>query len=163
VHADRPGAALRRRGARALGLPRAARLQQPSEFLAVQSAERGRALRSAGDWLAMTAAWLPAAGAVDNTGPRLGITVSKRMARRALDRNLVKRIVREAFRHATPALGNAAALCGLRLDVSLRLKRALPLPGAAARPSQTVLRRALRQDADRMLAVLAERLPRTAA
>lgn len=123
----------------------------------MQSADRRHAWRAAGEWLSMTAAWRAAAEPV--AGPRLGITVGKRMARRALDRNLVKRIVREAFRHAAPALRSAAAPAALQLDVSLRLKRALPLPAAAGRLPLATLRRAVRDDADRLLATLAERLP----
>jgi ribonuclease P protein component len=33
------------------------------------------------------------------TGPRLGIVVSRRVSGRAVDRNRIKRVIREAFRH----------------------------------------------------------------
>ena len=36
--------------------------------------------------------------------PRLGLVVSKKNARRALDRNRIKRLVRESFRHISAAL-----------------------------------------------------------
>jgi len=36
--------------------------------------------------------------------PRLGLAISKKHARRALDRNRIKRIVRESFRHQQPNL-----------------------------------------------------------
>ena len=36
--------------------------------------------------------------------PRLGLVVSKKNARRALDRNRIKRLVRESFRHVSAEL-----------------------------------------------------------
>lgn len=36
-------------------------------------------------------------GAVDN-GPRLGLVIAKRILRRSVDRNLIRRLAREAFR-----------------------------------------------------------------
>ena len=68
-------------------LPKAARLRRRREFLAVQ--ERGARLCS-GDWLV-----LRGGAAVDR--PRIGITVSSKVAN-AVGRNQVKRWVREAFR-----------------------------------------------------------------
>ena len=103
----------------------------------------------------MTAAWSA------DTGPaaaRLGLTLSRRMARRAVDRALVKRVVRESFRHAAAALTDAAATTGQRIDCSLRLARALPPPGHATRPPLTALKRALRADADRLFDTAIERL-----
>jgi ribonuclease P protein component len=46
------------------------------------------------------------------------LAVTKRVAPRAVDRNRVKRVVREVFRHAAPQLGG--------VDVVIKLKR-LPL------------------------------------
>lgn len=37
--------------------------------------------------------------------PRLGLVVPKRQARRAVDRNLVKRLARESFRHRQAEIG----------------------------------------------------------
>ncbi len=37
-------------------------------------------------------------------GARLGLIIAKRLARRAVQRNLLKRLAREAFRHARPTL-----------------------------------------------------------
>lgn len=39
--------------------------------------------------------------------PRLGLAVSRKTARRAVGRNRIKRIVREAFRHGYDALPSA--------------------------------------------------------
>jgi ribonuclease P protein component len=129
------------------------RLRRPSEFAAVLSARREQSLRGSGRWLAMTAAWtaLPAGGA------RLGLTISKRMARRAIDRALVKRIVREAFRHRITELEQLAAAASVRIDISVRLRRAAGLPDAQ-RPPLPAWRRELRRDADQLLAEACTRL-----
>lgn len=49
---------------------------------------------------------------------RLGLVIAKKFARRAVLRNLLKRIGREAFRHARPGLPSR--------DLVLRLARPLP-------------------------------------
>ena len=62
------------------------------------------------------------------------------MARRAVDRALVKRIAREAFRGMADDIERAAAVAGVQADLSVRLKRPLGLPGSPERPSLVVLR-----------------------
>lgn len=57
-------------------------------------------------------------------GSRLGLVIAKRFARRAVLRNLVKRLAREAFRQ-----GPSIPSC----DVVLRLARALPRADRAGR------------------------------
>ena len=52
-------------------------------------------------------------------GARLGVIVPKRFARRAVLRNLLKRLGREAFRHARPRLPT--------IDIVLRLVKS-PMP-----------------------------------
>ena len=98
----------------------------------------------------MSAAWTP------STAPavRFGMTVGKRNARRAVDRSLAKRILREASRHAAEELEQRCAARGLRLDVALRLKA----PFDAAALSITRWRRALRAEADSLMAKLAHRI-----
>jgi RNase P protein component len=83
---------------------------------------------------------------------RFGLTVGKRLARRAVDRVLVKRILREAARHSAPQL---AARAQRDLDVVLRLKAPLP---ERATITRTQLKRALREDADAVLRRLSDRL-----
>lgn len=83
---------------------------------------------------------------------RFGLTVAKRLARRSVDRVLVKRILREAARHAAPAIGDAARA---GLDILLRLKAPLPARTAITRAE---LKRALRADADAVLTRLHQRL-----
>ncbi len=88
---------------------------------------------------------------------RVGLTVGKRNARRAVDRALVKRVLRESARHALPVLDAAAAT--RRVDVVLRLKAPLPARESIARAE---LKRQLRHEADSLLAQLAGWLRATA-
>ncbi len=81
--------------------------------------------------------------------------MGKRNARRAVDRTTVKRILREACRHARVEL--EAVATGRAVDVVLRLKS--PLPGRDALP-RAELKRALRAEADALLAELKLRLAR---
>jgi hypothetical protein len=106
----------------------------------------------------MTAAWFPS----EVASVRFGITVGKRNARRSVDRALVKRIVREASRHAAGGLEAACAAQGLRLDVAFRLKAARPV-GGAVQPSVAVWRRELRAEADALLDRLGRQLAQAAA
>lgn len=153
VHADRASATADRDAGGAT-LQRTWRLRRPQEFAAVLAASRASSLRTGLGWLSVTAAWvaMPAGGA------RLGITVSKRMARRAIDRALVKRVVRESFRRSAPAMGDAAVAAGVRVDISVRLKRPVGLPGAAGRPALTRWRQALRSEADALFHAVTVRL-----
>jgi ribonuclease P protein component len=138
--------------ARTLGRER--RLLRPQEFAAVLAADRAHSTRAAGKWLSMTAAWNP----MSPGRARLGITVSKRMARRAIDRALVKRIAREAFRHAASGIERVAAGSGVGVDISVRLKRPVALPDDPQRPALTPWRRALRTEADELLASITSRI-----
>jgi len=121
----------------------------------VLAARGSTSMRAAAERLSMTAAW---SAATDARPTRLGITVGKRMARRSIDRALVKRIMREAFRHVAPTLDRAAAGAGVVVDVSVRLKAPLGEPGSPMRPALAVLRRALRDEADQLLQALVGKL-----
>jgi RNase P protein component len=107
---------------------------------------------------------------------RIGITVAKRYARRAVDRALVKRIVREGARRRAPALLAALRAARVRADVIVRLRAPLPArPTARTRPvlsqrqlsqhqlSQRQLREQLRADTDALLQRLARHLTATEA
>lgn len=126
---------------------RARRLRRPSEFTAVLAAPRSQGLRAARHWLSMTAAWFPS----EQAAVRFGATVGKRNARRAVDRNLVKRVLREAARRAAPQLEAACAQRGLRLDVSFRLKASRNRAAEAPFASLALWRRTLREEADSLL------------
>jgi ribonuclease P protein component len=123
------------------------RLRRPSEFAAVLAAPRSQALRGGRHWVSMTAAWFPDEAAA----VRFGATVGKRNARRAVDRALVKRILREASRRAAPALEALCAHQGLRLDVSFRLKAPRNQATEVPPVSLTAWRLALRAEADWLL------------
>lgn len=73
-------------GARLL---RSARIRQPAEFK--QAFAKGFRIARA----PLSAVCRPNEGA----GPRLGLAISRKAAPRAVDRNRVKRIIREEFRH----------------------------------------------------------------
>lgn len=76
--------------------PRSARLLQPREFKLVFDSPQFRL--SAGEFMLL-------AVASTGEGPRLGIVVGKKSCKRAIDRNRVKRTVRESFREQRGALG----------------------------------------------------------
>lgn len=117
------------------------------------AAPRSQSLRAARHWLSMTAAW----SSSGQPAVRFGVTVGKRNARRAIDRAVVKRILREAGRHVAPALELTCARRGLRLDVAFRLKASRDRT-AETQPSLAAWRRALRDEADALLDRLARQL-----
>jgi ribonuclease P protein component len=105
-------------------------------------------------FLALAGRLLPARDADRADVPaRIGLTTGKRNARRAVDRNLVRRIAREAARAAWPAL-DAAAGTG-SLDIVLRLRATLPAP--SGRPDRE-LRHTLHDEARGLLDELTQRL-----
>ncbi len=145
----RPEAEARTTAARALGLPRAARLRAARDFEACRAPQ----FRASSRWLSLAARSSDFDGDSAAARVRIGVTAGKRMARKAVQRNLVKRILREAARHAAPQLAERAG--ARRVDVVLRLKAAFPSPREM---SLAMFRRALRADADALLERLAGRL-----
>ncbi|HRK57400.1 MAG TPA: ribonuclease P protein component [Burkholderiaceae bacterium] len=130
-------------------------LRKPGEFAAVAQARSAGGMHRAGRWLALGARVLAGTVPLETAGDdrpllRLGLTVPRRYAKRAVDRNLIKRVVREAMRALRPRIEAEAAPCA-RIDVVVRLKA--PWPGAAA-GSQRQLKGQLRQEADALLALL---------
>jgi ribonuclease P protein component len=133
---------------------RAQRLQSEAEFAAVAQAGPD-SIRLSQRWFVLMAK--PAASTETATAPaarrvRFGLTVGKRLARRSVDRVLIKRILREAARHSVPRL---AAVAATDLDIVLRLKA--PLPPRETTP-RGQLKRALRADADSVLRRLYDKL-----
>lgn len=94
-------------GAARFSLPQRQRLRRRGEFGAALRAKRVAAS-------AHFAAWAKRNGL---RYARLGVVAAKRIAKRAVDRNRARRLVREAFRRAQ------AALAGL--DVVVQLRRPL--------------------------------------
>ena len=74
---------------RGLGFPRSARLLRPEAYRRVF--DDARRLRSPAFTVLVHERQPPAE-------PRLGLAISRKCARRAVDRNRIKRIVRESFR-----------------------------------------------------------------
>ncbi len=132
------------------------RLRRPPEFAAFLAPRSG--WRASRRWLAMSALfppsdWLDPRGLARGAGVRFGITVSRRQGRRAVARNMVKRVLREAARHAAARLDAAAGHAPV--DVLVRLKAGLP-PASAAGWHQ--VKAQLRQEADSLFEQLHARL-----
>jgi ribonuclease P protein component len=70
------------------GLPPAARLRRASDFAALRQAERWEGRHFLLRWLRTT----------EETNARLGLAVSRKVSKRAIERNRIKRVVRESFR-----------------------------------------------------------------
>ena len=93
-------------------------------------------------------------GAPPGRAARLGLAVAKKRARRAVDRNRIKRVARESFRHARAALEghhvvvmNRDAAAGaspteLRRSLDALWSRALRRPATSGRPGRGDGRRA---------------------
>jgi ribonuclease P protein component len=107
------------------------RLRRPAEFSAVLSGSQ----RVRGQYFDLR--YRHNAGCV----PRLGLVIPKRLARRAVLRNLLKRLARESFREAAAGLPE--------VDMVLRLTRPVALGGIADRHQ---LRAVWRREMDGLLA-----------
>ena len=143
-------------------------LRAPEFTSASQSDHTWRAARR---WLAMSAALLSHPQEIVRTEDqdvgqndllafpanaiRFGLVVSRRHERRAVARNMVKRILRESARHFAPALASATG--ERRVDVVLRLKAPLPRVSDA---SWSEVKAVLRREADDLLAQLRAQLAR---
>lgn len=110
--------------------PQAARLRQPSQFKAL--AASSKRLRGAKFELRFRAN--------DAATARLGLVIPKRLARRSVLRNLIKRLVRESFRARLPSLP--------RVDIVIRLSNPISLGMREDRRQQ---RRQWRDDIDALL------------
>lgn len=110
-----------------------------------------RAFRASRRWLAI--AGRVQSGTDRGVPVRFGFTAARRHARRAVDRNTVKRVLREAARLRIVELDRAAA--DRNVDVVLRLKAAVPAANLQARRSWKAL---LRDEADALLSELTGRL-----
>jgi len=129
-------------------LPPARRLRSPAQFAAVTSDPK--ALRAGRGWLSMACRVQPGS---TTTPVRFGFTVARRLARRAVDRNTIKRTLREAARQHVAMLDAVAA--SRSVDIVLRLKRPV---GEAGPMSRASWKATLRGEADWLLRQLAARL-----
>lgn len=134
-------------------LPAARRIRRPREFAAIIGAPAAVAWTARGSWWAMKAVWRPLDTAHTEANLRLGITIAKRWAARAVDRSRLKRIARESFRHAAPSLDAAAERAGIAVDLSLRLIASIPSTLSAA-----AFASAARAESDRLVVQLLARI-----
>ena len=121
------------------GLPRETRIRRPSDFAALRSSS-GRA-----SGRCFHARYRPNAFG----HARLGLAISKRVSKRAVERNRIKRLVRESFRRVRgqlpavdlmvmareQAAGVSGALLLVELDQLWRKLAADCLPTAVAQPA----------------------------
>lgn len=107
------------------GLPRNLRLIRTEDFGVILKASRK-------DTVYVSNSCFSAHGlkVTKNIRLRMGVTVGKKNAPRSVDRALIKRILREAFRKKASILMTKLQALGLGLDVSLRLR--IPLKKLSA-------------------------------
>jgi ribonuclease P protein component len=84
---------------------------------------------------------------------RFGLTVGRRQARRAVERAMVKRVLREAVRNAAGTLGELVR--DRNLDLVLKLRAPLP---ERCEMSLAQVKRSLRTEADALIGQLARHL-----
>ena len=113
-----------------MGFPRTVKLVKRSEFLEVQR----QGIRFGGKHLVI---YIHAAGDPERAA-RFGITVSKRVSVRAVRRNRVRRLIREAFRMLRPtirpghwvvAIARRSSLEATGADINAELRRLLARAG----------------------------------
>ena len=103
------------------GLPRSIRLIKSAEFGAVLSANKAKLIRSYSDFFTVSALPTNKTGCV-----RFGFTVGKQNAHLAVERVMVKRLLREKARTSRLSIVNALSEKEIGLDINFRLKRKLP-------------------------------------
>jgi ribonuclease P protein component len=116
------------------GFPRTARLLKPGDFAALKGKSRRISVRH----------FLAEFSANDQPTCRMGQAVSRRVSKRAVDRNRIKRLVRESYRHVRAELPHVDILliarssavktpsAELRDDLSMLWKKLLSLKAAAS-------------------------------
>ncbi|MYN12599.1 ribonuclease P protein component [Pusillimonas sp. TS35] len=115
--------------------PPAARLHRPSEYA---SALKGRRVARGALFVVTTPRGTPAQSATGaEPQARLGMIIAKRFAVRAVTRNAIKRVLREAFRHKQHRLGG--------IDLVFRLHTRV------APASLAELKKQVRAEADALL------------
>lgn len=87
---------------------------------------------------------------------RFGLTVGKHFSKRSVDRNLVKRILREAIRHSVLTHPAESPSALQSRTFVLRLKKKVPVPAEGARLNS--LKKELSEDANRLLSQLEARI-----
>ncbi len=99
------------------GFPRSTRLLKPEEYRRVFQ----QPIKTADDCFTVLRR------ESDLGRARLGLAVAKKNARRAVDRNRIKRVVRESFRQNHSYLGSRDYVILIRKDTSLRSNQELSI------------------------------------
>ncbi len=149
------------------GFASSRRLKSARDYAEILRAPAGASFRSGRQLMAINGTWSTAVAISSNPGVvRFGVTVGKRNVKRAVDRILVKRILREACRHRAAPLESCANRAGACIDIVLRLKSPLVTTGGTAL-TMAQWRRQVRMEADsllqQMLSELSEKLIAVAA
>jgi ribonuclease P protein component len=135
------------------------RLRAQAEFAALLQAPRTNTIRVARRFLGVIAGWKPVNEYTDATRRvRFGVIVGRRNVGRAVDRALVKRVVREACRHQACMFDHCAARLAVCIDIVLRVKSPL-LHTDGALLAMRQWRRELRSEADDLLQHVLAELP----
>lgn len=100
----------------ARGFSRRVRLTEPADYQRVFKHCRCKATNR---WLTLLATHNPL------EHPRLGLAISRKVARHAVARNRIKRVVRESFRHRQAELGSLDIVVLGRNDVAAQSTRTL--------------------------------------
>lgn len=131
--------------------PQAAKLKKSADFLRVLKARGEKVIRLSGHWIEVKA--ILDSGA---PGTRIGLTVGKTNARRAVDRNLVKRIFRESARHCF--FQNITSENSSKPDIKivLRLRNSLNLLNAIER--DRLIRGELQKETEKLLELMKQKL-----
>ncbi|MEZ5541161.1 MAG: ribonuclease P protein component [Pseudomonadota bacterium] len=101
---------------RARGFSRRVRLTEPADY---QRVFKQCQYKAANRWLTL----LATANTLEH--PRLGLAISRKVARHAVTRNRIKRVVRESFRHRQTELGALDIVVLGRDDVASQTTRTL--------------------------------------
>ena len=138
-------------GGRANSFPQKAKIKKSQDFLNVLKARGKGVVRLSGQWFELKAVLTQ--GKVSS---RFGLTVGKHFSKRSVDRNLVKRILREAIRHSVLTHPAESPSALQSRTFVLRLKKKVPVPAEGARLNS--LKKELSEDANRLLSQLEARI-----
>lgn len=138
-------------GGRANSFPQKAKIKKSQDFLTVLKARGKGVVRLSGQWFELKAVLTQ--GKVSS---RFGLTVGKHFSKRSVDRNLVKRILREAIRHSVLTHPAESPSALQSRTFVLRLKKKVPVPAEGA--CLNSLKKELSEDANQLLSQLEARI-----
>lgn len=132
--------------------PKSVRIIKSKDFLEVIRARGSGLVRFHGKWFEVKAKLID-----EEPKFQVGLTVGKRFAKRSVDRNLIKRILREEIRCSSLSLSVENEHSAFSVRVVFRLKA--PLPSTLFRtPYRDSLKQEMREDCRILLEQLVEKL-----